>query len=183
MPRSSKYDKMSGDLFGIIIALPIIIVIFFAKLFIMAVEVIIKLISYICNSHAINKLFKTNIQKQLSQLDELDGIQFENYIGLLLQKSGYKNVIVTRASGDFGADIIAEKDGEKYAIQCKRYSKFVGPKPIGEVLRGMNRYKCGKGIVITNNYFTKQAIEESKISHVELWDRKKLVSVLKAIQD
>lgn len=119
-------------------------------------------------------LLNTNIQEQLIKVDNLEGLQFEKYIGELLKKIGFKNVLVTKGSGDFGADIVAEKDGNKYAFQCKRFSSTIGPKPIGEVLRGMNKYKCNKGVVITNNYFTNQAIQEAEVSNVELWDRDKI---------
>ena len=42
----------------------------------------------------------------------------------------------TPASGDFGADLIAEKDGKRIAIQAKRYSKPVGNKAVNEALGG-----------------------------------------------
>lgn len=110
----------------------------------------------------------------LNQIDYFEGIKFEEFVGELLYKNGYKNVEVTKGSGDFGADVIAEKDGNKYAFQCKRFNSTIGPKPIGEVLRGMHKYNCNKGVVITNNYFTKQAIREGEICDIELWDRDKL---------
>lgn len=168
----------SGDLAGLIIAvtlfLPIILIVYLFK-------GIIYLINLALNEKAKRKekkiyedILNTNIQEQLAKIDTLDGFQFEKYIGQLLKKIGFKNVIVTKGSGDFGADIVAEKDNNKYAFQCKRFTSTIGPKPIGEVLRGMNRYKCNKGVVVTNNYFTNQAIQEAKVSHIELWDRNKL---------
>lgn len=127
-----------------------------------------------------NNIYK-NIQESLTNIDNLNGIQFENYFARLLRKIGYNNVQVTKSSGDYGVDIIAYKDCYKYAFQCKRYSNKIGPKPIGEVLRGMRMYKCSKGVVITNNYFTEQAKKEAKVCDVELWDRNKLISILKEI--
>ena len=56
-------------------------------------------------------------------VDKLDGIEFEEYIKVLLEKLGYDNVYTTPASNDYGADVIAEKDGIKYAIQCKNYKE------------------------------------------------------------
>ncbi len=122
------------------------------------------------------------LDEQLMEIDDLDGFQFEKYIGQLLKKIGFVNVIVTKGSGDFGADVIAEKDNIKYAFQCKRFNSVIGPKPIGEVLRGMKKYNCEKGIVITNNYFTKQAIEEGKVYNIELWDRDKLSNLIQNIK-
>lgn len=104
-------------------------------------------------------------------------------MGELLHKNGYKNVEVTKGSGDFGADVIAEKDNIRYAFQCKRFNSTVGPKSIGEVLRGMYRYNCNKGVVITNNYFTRQAIKEGEICEIELWDRDKLSYLIQNIKN
>lgn len=126
-------------------------------------------------------MFSNDVQQELSIIDNLEGIEFENYIGQLVKRNGYKNVTVTKGSGDFGADIIATKNGIKYAIQCKRFSSTVSSQPIGEVLRAMNAYKCQGGIVITNNYFTKQAIQEGEISNVQLWDRDVLISMLNSM--
>lgn len=163
-----------GMIIVAIFVLPIMAIVYLVK-------GIIYLIALASNENAKRKeekkykdLLNTNIQEQLIKVDNLEGLQFEKYIGELLKKIGFKNVIVTKGSGDFGADIIAEKDGNKYAFQCKRFSSTIGPKPIGEVLRGMNKYKCNKGVVITNNYFTNQAIQEAEVSNVELWDRDKI---------
>ena len=56
-------------------------------------------------------------------IDELEGHDFEYYCADLLRNGGYQNVRVTRASGDFGVDILAERDGITYGIQCKRYDR------------------------------------------------------------
>ena len=39
-----------------------------------------------------------------------------------------------------------EKDGIKYAIQCKRYNEKISAKPIGEALRARGNYKCDKAV-------------------------------------
>ena len=46
----------------------------------------------------------------------------------------------------------------------------------------MKKYNCEKGIVITNNFFTSQAIKESKICDIELWDRNKLSYLIQNIK-
>ena len=58
--------------------------------------------------------------------DEMDGRGFEQYCAHLLSGNGWEIVSVSCASGDYGADILAEKDGITYAIQCKRYEEPVG---------------------------------------------------------
>ena len=159
--------------------LPIIIIAYLIKGIIVLIKFISAKTAKREEGKIYKKLLKTDIYEQLTQIDNLDGWEFEKYIGELLKLTGFKNVIITKGSGDFGADIVAEKENDKYAFQCKRFSSNIGPKPIGEVLRGMNKYKCNKGVVITNNYFTKQAIQEAKVSNIELWDRDKLSMLIR----
>lgn len=148
---------------------------------------IIWLIIYIVNRRNKYKkydkfIIENNTLEILNQVDNFEGLKFEEFVAEILHKNGYSNVEVTKGSGDFGADVIAEKDNIRYAFQCKRFNSTIGPKPIGEVLRGMKKYNCEKGIVITNNYFTNQAIKEGTICDVELWDRDKLSYLIQNIK-
>ncbi|MDE6054531.1 MAG: restriction endonuclease, partial [Lachnospiraceae bacterium] len=45
------------------------------------------------------------------ELDTMDGFDFEYYCADLLAANGFVDVKVTRSSGDYGVDILAEKDG------------------------------------------------------------------------
>ncbi len=60
-------------------------------------------------------------------MDLMEGHDFEYFCAELLQRSGFGDVEVTRGSGDYGVDILAEKDGVTYAIQSKCYS---APEPL-----------------------------------------------------
>lgn len=107
----------------------------------------------------------------MSSIDKMDGHDFEQFTSALLRKLGYERVEVTPGSGDQGVDVIAVKDGKRYAIQCKRYSKKLGNKPVQEVFAGKTIYGCSVAVVLTNNYFTEGAKEAAKATGVELWDR------------
>lgn len=107
----------------------------------------------------------------LKQLDKMDGHQFEYACADILKANGYKHVKVTRGSGDFGVDIIAEKDKVRYAIQCKRYNHKLDNTPIQEVVGGLAYYQCDKGAVMTNQYFTEPAKQLAQVNDIELLDR------------
>lgn len=107
----------------------------------------------------------------ITKLDAMEGHEFEYACADILRANGFKNVEVTRGSGDFGVDVLAEKKGIKYAIQCKCYSHKLDNKPIQEVIGGLVCYGCTKGAVMTNQYFTEPAKELARINGVELWDR------------
>lgn len=117
---------------------------------------------------------------QIDLIDRMEGPKFEQFIVELLCRLGYENVRQTGGSGDQGVDVLAEKDGVQYAIQCKRYSHALGNTPIQEVNAGRQHYGCHVGVVVTNNYFTVGAKELASSCKVLLWDRDKLVSMLRA---
>lgn len=114
---------------------------------------------------------------KIEDIDDMDGIQFEYFLEKLFTAMGYK-VDVTKASGDQGADLLAEKFGSRIAIQAKRYNGSVGNKAIQEVIGAMQYYGCDKGIVVTNSTFTKSAIALAEKSNVELIDRNKLKELI-----
>ncbi len=111
-------------------------------------------------------------------MDEMDGAEFEKFCAGLLEEKGFQEVTLTKASGDFGVDILAEKEGITYAIQCKRYAEPVGVKAIQEVYAGKEYYDCMVGAVLTNQYFTAPAVEAAKKLKILLWDRGYLESML-----
>ncbi len=107
----------------------------------------------------------------LAYIDRMEGHDFEQFTANLLRKLGYERVQVTPGSGDQGVDVIAVKDGKKYAIQCKRYNQKLGNKPVQEVHAGKTIYGCNVAVVMTNNYFTDGGKEAARALGVELWDR------------
>lgn len=110
--------------------------------------------------------------------NNISGIDFEKVSKQLLEKNGFDNVNVTKASGDYGADVIAYKDGIKYAIQCKKYSSKVGVNAVQEVIAAKSMYKCHVGVVLTNNYFTPNAKKLAEENGVLLWDIEKLQQLI-----
>lgn len=106
-----------------------------------------------------------------SEVDEMEGHDFEYFCADLLEKAGFLDVEVTKGSGDYGADILAEKDGITYAIQCKCYHSPIGVKAVQEAYAGRDYYDCMVGAVLTNQYFTSPAVEAAKKLKILLWDR------------
>lgn len=113
-----------------------------------------------------------------SEIDVMEGRDFEYYCAELLKKHGFLEVEVTKGSGDYGIDILAEKDGITYAIQCKCYATPVGVKAIQEAYAGRDYYDCMVGAVLTNQYFTTPAVEAAKKLKILLWDRGYLESMM-----
>ena len=103
--------------------------------------------------------------------DEMDGLEYENYCADLLREQGFTHVEITPGSGDFGADILAQKDGISYAFQCKYYDKPVGVHAVQEIYAGRDFYGCMVGAVITNCEFTAPARELADRLNILLWEK------------
>ena len=126
------------------------------------------------------KLFTDKLTSTQTEFDNMDGHKFEYFCAGLLKKNGFKDVYITRGSGDQGIDIVAYKDEIKYGIQCKCYSSAVGNKAVQEVFAGRTFYSCHVGVVLTNQFFTESAKELARKNGVLLWDRRKLLELVEA---
>lgn len=116
--------------------------------------------------------------RRMGIMDEMEGHDFEYYCADLLERQGFAEVEVTRSSGDFGVDILAEKDGVTYAVQCKRYNGSVGVDAVLRTYAGRDYYGCMVGAVMTNQYFTAPAVDAAEKLHILLWDRGYVDSIL-----
>lgn len=123
-------------------------------------------------------LLKSANKRIPSDIDLMEGHDFEYYCAELLKKRGFLEVEVTKGSGDYGVDILAEKDGVTYAIQCKCYAAPVGVKAVQEAYAGRDYYDRMVGAVLTNQYFTTPAVEAAKKLKILLWDRGYLESMM-----
>ena len=117
-------------------------------------------------------------RKKPDDIDLMEGHDFEYFCADLLRRRGFQEVEVTKGSGDYGIDILAEKEGVTYAIQCKRYTAPVGVKAVQEAYAGRDYYDRMVGAVLTNQYFTQPAVEAAKKLKILLWDRGYLESML-----
>lgn len=106
-----------------------------------------------------------------ADIDLMEGRDFERFCADLLRRRGFLEVEVTKGSGDYGIDILAEKDGVTYAIQCKCYGSPVGVSAIQEAYAGRDYYDRMVGAVMTNQYFTSPAVDAAKKLKILLWDR------------
>ncbi|MEF8680460.1 UNVERIFIED_CONTAM: restriction endonuclease [Bacillus cereus] len=115
-------------------------------------------------------------QSSIDDIDQMNGLQFEKYLGSLYQSLGY-NTEVTKGSGDFGADLILENNSEKIIIQAKRYSNKVSIQAVQEIVAAKGFYNAEHAWVVTNNYFTAPARKLADANNVLLIDRDLLIKL------
>ncbi len=113
----------------------------------------------------------------MKEIDQMTGEEFEQFLGELFKRRGFK-ITYTSTSGDYGADLILGDGDEKIAVQAKRYSGNVGVKAVQEIIGAVKMYEANEAWVVTNSYFTKQAIKLAEINEVYLIDRDELIDMI-----
>lgn len=100
-------------------------------------------------------------------VERLRPIDFEIYCASRLKKGGW-TANLTKASGDQGIDIIAERDGIKLVFQVKKASSPVGNKAVQEAIAGKAFVNANAACVVSNAEFTPAAKELANVSGVKL---------------
>ncbi|BAW28160.1 hypothetical protein MTHERMMSTA1_02790 [Methanosarcina thermophila MST-A1] len=111
----------------------------------------------------------------------MNGYKFEEFMKHVYEQLGY-SVYHTPKSRDQGADLIlTSKERKRIAVQVKRSSSKVSNSAVQEVVAAKGFYKCTKGIVVTNSYFTDSARQLAKANFIDLVDRNELEKLINTI--
>lgn len=113
-----------------------------------------------------------------------DGYDYEVYVANVLKRQGFHKIEFTAKTGDYGVDLLASRDGSRYAIQCKYYTGAVGGFAVQQAVAGMAYYGCERAMVVTNSRLTKGALKLAEANDVEVleyidperltfWERRK----------
>jgi HJR/Mrr/RecB family endonuclease len=105
------------------------------------------------------------------EIDIMTGKEFEKLLSLGFDKLDYA-VKLTSETQDYGADLILYKDNIKIVVQAKRRKNVIGVNAVQEVVSAIRYYQADKGMVVTNNFFTRNAYNLARSNEIELWDRK-----------
>ena len=117
---------------------------------------------------------KQTLAEKLEQLKKLDHIQFEHYISRLLAIKGYE-VKFTPVVDDGGCDMVVSRKGQVTAVRCLLSKELVGKDKIEETLSALNNYLAHDTMLITDNFFTREALRFAKKKPIILVDRKGLI--------
>jgi len=128
-----------------------------------------------------NKGAKWRKDRELLQwLKGMSPKEFEEYIAELFSRLGYKTEATGRAY-DKGIDVVAEKDGVKHYIQCKKFiTQVVNVGNVRDFYGAIaDHLATGKGYFITTNKFTLEAEKFAEDKPIELIDGQKLIKYIR----
>ena len=111
---------------------------------------------------------------EMGRIDCMDGYAFQDYIANLYKNLGRK-VESKLKSRDQGVDFILDR---YIGVQVKSSKRPVGNRAVQEIQAGLAYYNCKQGYVITNNYFTKEAIQLADANRIILVNRDKLIGLI-----
>ena len=134
-----------------------------------------KLLFVFFNKHKENKKY---LYSRIFEIDKMSGPDFERLLKAHFEKQGY-SVRLTPVSNDYGADLVLTKDNSTTVVQAKRYRSKIGNKAIQEIIGAKGYYNADKCIVISNSFYTANAISLARANNVALWNRNDLIDNFK----
>jgi restriction system protein len=135
----------------------------------------------------IHKLKKNRVRLQdartLEDLLEMSPEAFETLISKLFMAYGHQ-AEVQGGNGDHGVDVVVRTDeGEKWVVQCKRYSGSVGEPVVRDLYGTMLHEEAQRAYLITTGSFTRQAGEWVQEKPIILYDGEGLVKLIRRTQN
>lgn len=110
-------------------------------------------------------------RRGLAAADRMTGEEFEDWLAILFRAAGWR-VRHTRATGDFGADLVlGHGPRDEVVVQAKRQGRPVGVAAVQQAAAARLHYGTDEAMVVTNSTFTPAALELAASTGVVLWDR------------
>jgi len=111
-----------------------------------------------------------------SCLDKLDWFQLEKLVAVLFEQSNYRVESRGGAHPDGGIDLVVETEGNRIAIQCKKWATWkCGVAVVRELMGSMVHEGIGQGYLVAREV-TNEARELAEKHAIGIIDREKLVT-------
>lgn len=129
-----------------------------------------------------NRWLRLSDTRKIEDLLALSPEDFESLIAGIFKAYGHQ-AQVTGGSSDHGVDILVQTDeGEKWIVQCKRYSGSVGEPVLRDLFGTMTHEEAQKAYLITTGTFTTQALKWVEDKPLILYDGEALVKLIRRTQ-
>lgn len=130
-----------------------------------------------------NNNLDLDLDTGVEELYSLSPREFEEYTQQLLINMGYENVILTSYANDKGIDLFCERNGQKIAVQCKKYKGKVGSPEIISFIGAMSNARVDSGIFITTGMFTSEAEALATKNPILLINKIRLAKTIENLSD
>jgi hypothetical protein len=114
--------------------------------------------------------------RRLEQIQQLDSIEFEQFVGYLYQRLGY-TVWLTVSSGDEGVDLVLRKGRQTTIVQCKRYNGTVGQPVVRDLYGAMIHTGADCAVLATSGIISRPAEEWAQGKPIQLLDGHELLTM------
>ena len=103
--------------------------------------------------------------------------QFEEWCADRLREQGYR-VSVVGGQGDHGVDLIAEREGARMVVQCKRWFgvRLIGEPQIRDLFGAMQHERASSAMVITTGQYSEAATTWAQGKPIRLWGFEQLIA-------
>lgn len=103
--------------------------------------------------------------------------QFEEWCAGRLREQGYR-VTVVGGQGDHGVDLVAEREGARMVVQCKRWFgvRLVGEPQVRDLFGAMQHDQASSAMVITTGQYSEAATKWAQGKPIRLWSAEQLVA-------
>jgi restriction system protein len=110
-------------------------------------------------------------QSGIESIRQLSWQRFEMIIGEVFRRMGYSVVENGLGGADGGVDLVLDRDGVKFFVQCKQWKAAkVGVKPVRELAGVMSARKVSHGFFVTSGTYTDAAREFAAEADISLID-------------
>lgn len=118
----------------------------------------------------------------LEDLMALSPEDFEALIAKLFEVYGHQTMLMG-GNGDHGVDVVVTtSEGEKWIVQCKRYSGSVGEPVVRDLYGTLLHENAQQAYLITTGGLTRQAVEWAEGKPIVLYDGEGLVRLIHRTQ-
>lgn len=120
--------------------------------------------------------------RTLEDLLALSPGAFEALVAALFKAYGHQ-AQVSGGSSDHGVDVVVYNDqGEKWIVQCKRYSGSVGEPVVRDLYGTMQHEEAQRAYLITTGNLTARAVDWAVGKPIVLYDGNALVNLIRRTQ-
>jgi restriction system protein len=129
-----------------------------------------------------NRWIRLADAQKIEDLLALTPEEFEALVAGLFRAYGHQAEAMGGIS-DHGIDVVVQSNqGEKWIVQCKRYSGSVGEPVIRDLYGTMLHEEAQKAYLVTTGSFTNQAITWAEGKPIILYDGETLVKLIRRTQ-